>query len=216
MIDLLDSPIISIDVPRHKLFIKSQSGPLIACELLFTETLKESLQNPMDVKIYYDGFTTRHVPEISSKFGTCSFNDLNAIEISREKIFKLIGSHCYPFQFFINWCDIQFEKVILHRCGLFESGENVTIQVTNNEFIIDDIKMCCYVSGVISQSIAQILYVLQHSEKLIIANSEMLYHAKKSASCDISKYYLKMKFSIDFYRRDNVITFTHVALNLYS
>jgi hypothetical protein len=220
LLDQLDSPkigspIITVDSERHKLFIKSNDGPLIACKLLFTETLEES-QDPMGVKIYYDGSKTSHIPQISSRFGTCSFNDIYARKITRDEIFlKWIGTrHCCPCGFIMNYREITFKQHILHRCGIF--NENVNIALVDNEFIIDDPEMCCYTSGVISQSIAQIMYVLQHLENLIIENPEMLYDARKSLDCDVSKYYLKLRFDIDFTRNDNRIHFNQVSLCLYS
>jgi hypothetical protein len=218
LITELGSPMITVDSERHKLFIKSNDGCLISCELLFTETLEESLQNPMDIKIYYDGFKTRHVPEISSKFETWGLNAIGARKINPQDIFQRWINRSYPHGFIMKQREITFKQHILHRCGLF--NEDANIELVDNEFIIYDPKMCCYISGVISQSIAQIIYVLKHSENLTIEHSEMLYNARKSLDCNVSKYYhssyLTLRFDVDFTRNDNRIRFNQVSLCLYS
>lgn len=201
---------------HHKLFIKCENGPLIGCEILFTETLKEALCNVRHLIIYYDGYSAHHIPEISSKSGTLSFNNYNAkiVENDKDLFYNWFDDKCLPAGFELQGNQLIFKESFLHRCGMFEHGENIEIKLEENEFILSDSKMACYLSSCIDGMIAKICYVFQQMHNFKIQNKDLLYKATKFLNCDVKKYYLNLEITANFQVFEQIVTFEKVYLEL--
>lgn len=201
---------------KEHLFIKTKNMKTLVCILTYMETLQECKLNA-PFHYYYDGFNTYYEEDyflINSyhhdlNYSHWWFIEGNVISQSVDVWLANLSNKIFAE------CTISHtKKTIKSENYICCDHKNVKITIADDQFNINDTKICWQISKTITCMIRKMIYIMIHIKKLRVKNLDILYDSKKAYLCNTKDELIMIQFISSFDVIDNVLIFKDARTNL--